>query len=318
MNLKLRWMLLVLGVVLAADARTWTSVSGKQIEAEFVSETFGQVTLKTPQGEKIGIPLAKLCPEDREFIQARKIPASRTRSTAAAVEESRAAALAPRHGTPEVAAKMTPGATFVQTAAGLNAITYHVRVPPGYDPARPTPLVIAFSSTGNGHSILRSISASTDKAGWIAIGCDKLRNNLEDDKLTDAMEDEVLEDIYRSIPHDPRRVYLAGHSGGAMRAYGITARREDPFAGILAYGGWLGGPEHQKKRYCRFMAVAMINGDKDDAANSWAVSDKQALLLRKCNVEIFTFPGGHPMPSDPEVSDRAIAWLRQEWEAKAR
>ena len=103
-----------------------------------------------------------------------------------------------------------------------------------------------------------------------------------------------------------------------MRAYGITARREDPFAGILAYGGWLGGPEHQKKRYCRFMAVAMINGNKDDAANGWAVSDKQALLLRKCRVEIFTFPGGHPMPSDPEVSDRAIAWLQQEWEAKAR
>ena len=99
MNLKLRWMLLVLGVVLAADARTWTSVSGKQIEAEFVSETFGQVTLKTPQGEKIGIPLAKLAPEDRHFIQGRKIPASRTRSTAAALEESRAVALAPRHGT---------------------------------------------------------------------------------------------------------------------------------------------------------------------------------------------------------------------------
>jgi predicted esterase len=313
----IRIALLSMGLILSAEARTWTSISGKQIEAEFVSEAFGQVTLKTTQGEQIGIPLAKLSPADREFIQAQKLPAARTRSTTTVADEDEdAPVLAPRHGTPEVVAKMVPGATFIQTAAGPNAVTYHVRVPPGYNPAQPPPLVIAFSSTGKGHSILRSISASTDKAGWIGIGCDKLMNSM-DDKLANAMEDEVLEDIYRHIPHDPRRVYLAGHSGGASRAYSITARRKEPFAGILAYGGWLGGPPRQKDPYCKRMAVAMVNGDKDEAANGWAASDKQALQLRKCKVELFTFPGGHPMPNDPEVSDRAIAWLQQEWTARA-
>lgn len=319
MEFRLRLALALLGLALAAEARTWTSVSGKQIEAEYVSEALGQVTLKTPAGEKIGIPLAKLSPADREYIQAQKLPAARTRSTAAAAESEDEAVpvLAPRAGTPEVVAQMIPGTTFIRTAAGANAVTYHVRVPPGYDPAKPAPLVVAFSSTGNGHSILRSISASTDKAGWIAIGCDKLMNSM-DSQLADAMEDEVLEDIYRNLPHDPRRVYLAGHSGGASRAYSITARRPEPFAGILAYGGWLGGPDRQKDPYCKRMAVAMVNGDQDEAANSWAEPDKKALQLRKCRVELFSFPGGHPMPNDPEVSDRAIAWLQQEWDARTR
>lgn len=312
----IRIALMSLGLALSAEARTWTSVSGKQIEAEFVSEAFGQVTLKTLQGEKIGIPLAKLSPADRDYIQSQKLPAARSRGTASAVEEA-APVLAPRNGTPEVVAQMIPGTTFIRTAAGLNAVTYHVRVPPGFNPANPPPLVIAFSSTGNGHSILRSISTSTDKAGWIGIGCDKLMNSLPDAKLADQMEDEVLEDIYRNIPHDPRRVYLSGHSGGASRAYSITARRPEPFAGILAYGGWLGGPPRQKDPYCKRMAVAMINGDKDESANSWVEGDKQALQLRKCSVELFSFPGGHPMPNDPEVSDRAIAWLQQEWAARA-
>ena len=34
-------------LAIPAQGRTWTSVSGKQIEADFVSEAFGQVTLKT-------------------------------------------------------------------------------------------------------------------------------------------------------------------------------------------------------------------------------------------------------------------------------
>ena len=303
-------------LAIPAQGRTWTSVSGKQIEADFVSEAFGQVTLKTVPGEKIGIPLAKLSPADREYIQSQKLPAARSRSTAPAATEA-APVLSPRNGTPEVLAQMIPGTIFTLTAAGPNAVTYHVRVPPGFNPAKPPPLVVAFSSTGKGRSILRAISASTDKAGWIGIGCDKLMNSITDGKLADQMEDEVLEDIYRNVPHDPRRVYLSGHSGGACRAYSITARRTEPFAGILAYGGWLGGSERQKAPYCKQMAVAMINGDKDEAANGWADSDKHALQLRKCEVETFSFPGGHPMPNDPEASDRAIAWLEQQWNARA-
>ena len=301
-------MLMFLSLALAAPARTWTSASGKQLEAEYVSQAYGKVTLKSPQGELFSIPLNKLSPADQEYLRTRGLPPPRTGKAAAA------APAAPRAADPATTARLVPGQTFTRTAEGETAVPYHVRVPPAFDPAAPPPLLIAFSAGGKGRFMADTIGPCADKLGWITIGCDKLKNDLPDGKLTDQMEDEVLEDIYRNIPHDPRRVYLAGHSGGAMRAYGLTARRKESFAGILAYGGWLGGPDYQKKLYGRHMAVAMVNGDKDDAANAWVQGDTQALKYRKCNVKVFEFPGGHPMPTAPEPTDQALRWLQEDWE----
>jgi hypothetical protein len=295
---------------LATDARTWTSLSGKQLEAEYVATSADLVTLKSLQGEMFSIPLAKLSPGDQNYIRNQKPQAL----------QPGMAALAPtvetRAGSPKVAAQMVPGQTFTRTADGETAVNYHVRVPASFNPAHPPPLVIAFSPGGKGQSILNAIGTSTDRAGWIAIGCDKLKNGMDGGKLEEKMEDEVLEDIYRNIPHDPRRIYLAGHSGGAMRAYGIAARRKEPFAGILAFGGWLGGKEFQKKPYCQYMAVAMVNGDQDESSNSWAQGDAKALENSKCHVKQFSFPGGHPMTASPEVTDQCLRWLQEDWETK--
>ncbi len=298
-------------LALASDARTWTSLSGKQLEAEYVSQAYGRVTLKSPQGEMFAIPLAKLSPADQEYLRSRSLspaPASGKASTSAATPA------APRPGTPAVTAQMIPGQTFTRTAEGKSGITYHVRVPPSFKPGDVLPLVIAFSATGKGRSALNAISTSTDKAGWLAIGSDKLMNSMDiGDKEINAMEDELLEDIYRNVPHDPRRVYLGGHSGGGMRAYGITARRKEPFAGVLAFGGWLGGPDYQKLTFCRHMAVAMLNGTEDTAANAWVESDSKALQLRKCNVKLFSYPGGHSTPTPVETTDECLRWLEEDW-----
>ena len=304
-----RMVLILLGLALAADARTWTSASGKQLEAEFVSQADGSVILKSPQGEKFVIPLAKLSPEDQEYIRNQSPPLPRSATPVPAAQAETTA------GNSDVRALMVPGQTFMRTAAGANAVTYHVRTPASFNPGQPPPLLVAFSSRGKGRSIVNALGPGADKVGWIAIGCDKLMNSLSDEQLADQMEDEVLEDIYRNIPHDPRRIYLAGHSGGAMRAYGIAARRPETFAGILAYGGWLGGPDYQKKLYCRNMAVAMVNGDGDEAANAWAEGDTQALEYRKCRVKKFSFPGGHPMPTAPEITEQAFRWLEEDWQA---
>lgn len=302
--------ILLMSLALAADARMWTSVTGKQLEAEYVSQSYGKVTLRSPQGEMFSIPLNNLSPADQEFLRTRGLPPPTIRkSTQPAQPEPRAA-------DPAVAAQIVPGATFTRTAEGETAVPYHVRIPASFNAATPPPMLIAFSAGGKGQFMVNTIGPCADKLGWITIGCDKLTNDIKDDKLANQMEDEVLEDIYRNIPHDARRVYLAGHSGGAMRAYGITARRKESFAGILAYGGWLGGPDYQKKPHGKYMSIAMVNGDKDAAANAWVQGDTQALKRGKCNVELFTFPGGHPMPTAPEITDQALRWLQEDWEQR--
>jgi len=96
-----------------------------------------------------------------------------------------------------------------------------------------------------------------------------------------------------------------------MRSYGISARRPEKLAGIIAYGGWLGGRKYYDLDYCEDMAVAMVNGDKDRGANNWTERDKDVLENRDCEVRIFTHPGGHKI-APANVTDEVIAWLEQE------
>jgi len=88
----------------------------------------------------------------------------------------------------------------------------------------------------------------------------------------------------------------------------MTVRHKDRARGILAFGGWLGGEEMRKAPFQKRLSVAIVNGDGDAAANSHAGSDKKALEMRKCEVKIFKFPGGHAIAPAPVV-DEAIQWL---------
>lgn len=73
-------LLLVLGTpcVVAQESkskpRTWTSSIGTKIEAELVSTTGEQVTLKTKAGRTLQVPLNKLSKADQEFIASKSSP----------------------------------------------------------------------------------------------------------------------------------------------------------------------------------------------------------------------------------------------------
>ena len=54
--------------------RTWTFSIGTKIEAELVSHTGEQVTLKTKAGRTLQVPINKLSKSDREFIEAKSSP----------------------------------------------------------------------------------------------------------------------------------------------------------------------------------------------------------------------------------------------------
>lgn len=63
----------VLGLLVAmgpmAWARKWTSSDGRfSTEAELVEFADGKVTLKTPDGETIAVPIARLSTADRRFV----------------------------------------------------------------------------------------------------------------------------------------------------------------------------------------------------------------------------------------------------------
>ncbi len=62
-----------------AELRTWTSIVGTKVEAELVSLTGNQVTLKTKAGKTLKLPLNKLSKADQEFLKAKPSPKEPTK-----------------------------------------------------------------------------------------------------------------------------------------------------------------------------------------------------------------------------------------------
>ena len=62
-----------------AELRTWTSIVGTKVEAELVSLTGNQVTLKTKAGKTLKLPLKKLSKADQEFLKAKPSPKEPTK-----------------------------------------------------------------------------------------------------------------------------------------------------------------------------------------------------------------------------------------------
>ena len=75
---------LLIGLAVHAHARTWTSSDGRTLDAEFVSATATEVTLRRARdGKTFTLELSRLCEADREFAAAQSAqppqpPANRT------------------------------------------------------------------------------------------------------------------------------------------------------------------------------------------------------------------------------------------------
>ncbi len=206
-------------------------------------------------------------------------------------------------------AELKPGQTETFTAQGETKTTYHVYTPTTYQTN--APMLVLFSPGGDGNGMVAAFKESVEAAGWIVVGCDKLSNGFEGNSLEHQVENELLDDILARIPHAAVRLFFGGFSGGAERAYHLSARRKEKIAGIIAMGGWLGGDEYRKLLYCQHMAVAMVNGKKDAAAASWVTKDSAVLRKRSCTIKLFQFEGGHAMPPEAIKKD-VIAWLIQQ------
>lgn len=204
------------------------------------------------------------------------------------------------------------GKVTKRVSVGSTKISYHVAMPEQEGTEAKVPLLVLFSPRGDGLRILEPVAPAANKYGWIAVGVDRLRNGAMNTRLMIRMENEVLDDIFKLIPHDPNRIYLGGLSGGAMRAFSLTVRRKEPFAGVLSMGGWLGGTHYARRKYPRGLAVAMIAGDKDVGAHQWSRHDAAVFNRLGGRVQMFVFPGGHEMPPSGIIR-RSIKWFDRDW-----
>ena len=118
-------------------------------------------------------------------------------------------------------ADYAPGTTNTVYADGATGASYLLYLPTSYDTNDPPPLVLYFDPGANSGYGMSKLQPSCEAAGWVLACANELRN--ESIANEEIKVREITDDVRSRIPHDRRRFYAAGLSGGAWR---------------VARGGW--------------------------------------------------------------------------------
>ncbi|MFI7425645.1 alpha/beta hydrolase family esterase [Micromonospora sp. NPDC049836] len=189
----------------------------------------------------------------------------------------------PGHATPSA-----PAAPAERPAAGDHRLTlshggvsrsYLLHAPPGYDPARPTPLVIAlhfFPGSGAAMRELAGLDARADRENFLVAypdGRDGGFNALiccgsaDDVGFLAALTDHLV-DAWRA---DPDRVYLTGISNGGDLSFRAAVEGNGRFAAIGVVSGGYSGPLTEPDSYVPKQPVSVITfvGGQDRYADTF-------------------------------------------------
>ena len=158
---------------------------------------------------------------------------------------------------------------------------FRLRVPSGYDSARPTGLVIGlhgYTSNADELDSYFGLSAETERRGlllalpegtrnlhghrfWNATGacCDFDSSGVDDSGYLSA----VIATVSAQYAVDPRRVWLIGHSNGGYLSHRVACEHADQVTGIVS----LAGMQNIDPAACRPsapVAVLQVHGTGDD------------------------------------------------------
>lgn len=160
--------------------------------------------------------------------------------------------------------------------------TYHLWVPHAYDGSRRMAMVVllhGWTSSGSQVAQYSGFIAEAEREGFVLVAPDGLgdppgwnvgwinlsRPGVDDVKFVGA----VMDDVERQMSIDPQRVYVAGHSNGAMLAGLCGSKMSGRVAAVAAVAGSIGlpaldgRPEQVIAAPVNPLSVLIIHGDHD-------------------------------------------------------
>jgi poly(3-hydroxybutyrate) depolymerase len=191
--------------------------------------------------------------------------------------------------------------------------TYYLFVPENLKQSEPAPLIILLHGSGrDGLSLVDKWKELADKEGIILAGpnsADLSRWNTTEDGP--SVIHDLVELLKSRYAVDPRRVYLFGHSGGAVYAILLSLMESQYFAATAIHAGALRDKEEFKllNRSSRNIPLAIWVGTRDPFFSLSSVrATRDALVARGCPVEVTEMPGHDHWYYDLAPSINEAAW----------
>jgi len=113
--------------------------------------------------------------------------------------------------------------------------TFDLYLPSGFDPARRWPLLLVFDPRSRGRMAAEIFVPAAEQWGWIVASSN---NTLSDGPFEPNLRavNAMFPDLVERLPVDPRRIYAAGFSGGAILAW-LVGLKTGQLAGVISVGG---------------------------------------------------------------------------------
>lgn len=191
------------------------------------------------------------------------------------------------------------------------AQTYVLYLPSNYTPNKHWNLILAFDPGGRGRRPVERYQAAAEKYGYIVAGSNNSRNGPWD--VSRAAAEAMWTDVLQRFSIAPRRIYTAGHSGGARVAMSIAMET----SGAPGYGS---GSKYPGKIAGVFASSAVYPDDRPleslgfPVFGSAGTEDFNNLEMHRFDQTVKTahrleiFEGPHTWLPE-SLATRAVEWM---------
>src|SRR5262245_29637453 len=175
---------------------------------------------------------------------------------------------------------------------------YALYLPTGYTHEREWPIILAFDPGARGRTAVERYQAAAERFGFIVVGSNNSRNgSMELSKIVAAL----TTDVGSRFRLDPKRIYVAGMSGGARVALSI-ALQSPAIAGVIASSA--GYPDSVPRKTVKFPVFATA-GTEDFNHVEMRMLDRELTTPHRLAI----FEGGHVWLSS-ELAVEAVGWMQ--------
>jgi len=193
---------------------------------------------------------------------------------------------------------------------------YYLYVPENL-PSKPPLILTLHGSSRDGSSLVEKWKDIADKEGFILAGPNSLNSSRW--SSTDDSEDflrEIVERLKGRYSIDPKRVFLFGHSAGAVYALNLSMSQSEYFAATAVHAGsWRSSEELNIVRLAkRKTPIAIFVGDVDQYFPLDSVKKTEELLkANQFPVQVTIMKGHDHWYYDlaPDINRNARAFLKQ-------